>query len=51
VDDEVVSRPAIRPGPGWHEAVLRVPGSLLRTERAHLELTGRYASFCYWFFQ
>jgi hypothetical protein len=51
VDDEVVSRPAIRPGPGWHEAVLRVPGSLLRSERAHLELTGRYASFFYWFFQ
>lgn len=51
VDDEIVSRVAIRPGAGWHEAVFRVPGHLLRSERTHLELTGRYASFYYWFFQ
>jgi hypothetical protein len=51
VDDAIASRPVIRPIPGWHEAVLRVPGNMLGGERARLELTGRYASFYFWFFQ
>ena len=51
VDGEIVSRLSFRPRPGWDEVVFRVPAGLLRSERTRLELTGRYASFYYWFFQ
>jgi hypothetical protein len=51
VDDAVVSTLSIRPAPGWHEAVFRVPGDQLHAERTRVTLTGRYASFYYWFFQ
>jgi hypothetical protein len=51
VDGQPVTRLTFRPHPGWDEIVLRVPGELLVNERARLELTGRYTSFHYWFFQ
>ncbi|HVR72205.1 MAG TPA: hypothetical protein VMT87_15280 [Vicinamibacteria bacterium] len=40
-----------RPAAGWDEWVLRLPGSLLRSERTRLEIAGRYASFYYWAYQ
>jgi len=37
--------------PGWNELVLRVTGNLVRSARPRIEISGRYASFRYWFFQ
>jgi hypothetical protein len=37
--------------PGWNELVLRVTGNLVRTDHTGIEVSGRYASFHYWFFQ
>jgi len=42
---------SFRPGPGWSEVALRVPGYLITGERTRLELRGRYSAFYYWFFQ
>ena len=50
-----VGRPALRLSlplhAGWNEAVLRVPAAALKDDRTELELSGRYASFHYWFYQ
>ncbi len=48
---EVLTSVRFRPRAGWHEQVFRLPGDQLRTQATHLRLTGRYASFHYWFFQ
>lgn len=40
-----------RPHPGWNEVVFRMPGGLLGEGETEVQLTGRYASFQYWFFQ
>jgi hypothetical protein len=37
--------------PGWNERVFRIPGTFLEEGTTALELSGRYASFYYWFFQ
>ena len=48
-------RPAIharfRPGPGWDEAVVVIPGTALTRARTRIQMTGRYAAYRYWFFQ
>jgi hypothetical protein len=51
VNDVPVTRATLRPREGWDEAVLLIPGSALTTPRTRLRLSGRYASFHYWFFQ
>lgn len=38
-------------GPGWSEHVFRIPGHALAEGATELELSGRYASFFYWFYQ
>jgi hypothetical protein len=50
-DGRPVGRVRFRPAPGWDEAVLRVPASLVTSERTRVELAGRYASYRYWFYQ
>jgi hypothetical protein len=40
-----------RPAAGWDDWVLRLPGSLVKTDRPRLEIAGRYASFRYWVYQ
>jgi hypothetical protein len=44
-------RHALRAGPGWSERTIRVAGTLVTTDPVRLRLTGKYASFYYWFFQ
>jgi len=48
-------RVALRAGlpnhPGWNEHVLRIPAELLGSPSTELEISGRYASFRYWFYQ
>ena len=48
---EVLASARFRPREGWDEQVFRIPGHLLRARATDLRLTGRYASFHYWFFQ
>jgi hypothetical protein len=50
-DGEPAAHVRFRPGEGWDEAVIRVPGTALRLPRTHLEIKGRYAAYRYWFFQ
>jgi hypothetical protein len=38
-------------GPGWNEHVFRVPREAVSDGATELQLTGRYASFYYWFYQ
>jgi len=40
-----------RPRPGWDEYVFRIPGGFLKEGSTRLTLSGRYASFFYWFYQ
>lgn len=35
----------------WSEVVLRIPGELIASGRTRIEISGRYTSFYYWFFQ
>jgi hypothetical protein len=51
IDGRMVQRVSFRPLPGWDERRFQVPGSLLQRDRPELLLSGRYASFQYWFFQ
>jgi hypothetical protein len=51
IDGQDAGRSAFRPGRGWHEQVLRVPGTLVQRERPELTISGSYASFYYWFYQ
>jgi hypothetical protein len=45
------ARVAFRPRPGWDERPFRIPGSFLEDGQTTVTVTGRYASFYYWFFQ
>ena len=36
---------------GWSEHVLRIPAALVRSETTSIEISGRYTSFHYWFYQ
>jgi hypothetical protein len=51
VDGRAAAEVRRRPAAGWDEWVLRLPASLIRSERTRLELAGRYASFYYWAYQ
>jgi hypothetical protein len=48
---QVSARVAFRPRPGWDERSFRVPGRFLGDGATTMTLSGRYASFFYWFFQ
>ena len=37
--------------PGWNEHVFRVPGEAVGEGSTRLDLSGRYSSFHYWFYQ
>lgn len=45
------ARVTFRPRPGWDERSFLIPGSFLAEGSTAFVLTGRYASFYYWFFQ
>jgi hypothetical protein len=51
LDGQSAVRETFRTQAGWNERVLRVPGNLVRGPRPRLEVSGRYASFQYWFYQ
>jgi hypothetical protein len=38
-------------GDGWNEHVIRIPADALDEGATELTITGRYASFRYWFYQ
>ncbi len=48
---QLSARLAFRPRPGWDERVFRIPGRFLQEGETELTLSGRYASFHYWFYQ
>jgi hypothetical protein len=45
------ARVTFRPRTGWDERSFRIPGRFLSEGTTSVTLTGRYASFYYWFFQ
>ena len=45
------ARVTFRPRPGWDERSFLIPGSFLAEGSTPFVLTGRYASFYYWFYQ
>ena len=45
------ARIQFRPRDGWDEYLFRIPGGFLKEGRTRLTLSGRYASFFYWFYQ
>jgi hypothetical protein len=51
VDGKTVGRVTFRPRPGWDEQVFRITADRVQEGRTRLQLSGRYASFYYWFFQ
>ncbi len=50
-DGQILPRVTFRPAAGWDERVVRIPGVFVKGERTRLQLSGRYASFYFWFFQ
>lgn len=51
VEDKTVGKVSFHPRPGWDEQVFRVTADRIQQQRTRLTLSGRYASFYYWFFQ
>ena len=51
VEGQTVGRVSFPPRPGWDEHVLRITADRIRAASTRLELSGRYASYYYWFFQ
>jgi len=51
VEGQTVGRVSFAPRPGWDEHVLHITADRIRAASTRLELSGRYASFYYWFFQ
>jgi len=51
IDGTTALRTTFRPGAGWDEEILRIPGAALVRDEALLRVSGQYASFYYWFFQ
>jgi hypothetical protein len=49
--DQTCGRVNFDPGSGWDEVHFQLPADLVREGRNRITLTGRYASFQYWFFQ
>lgn len=50
-DGQTVQRAGFQPRVGWEEYSFRVPSASVKDGRTALVLSGRYASFYYWFFQ
>jgi hypothetical protein len=50
-DGRPAARARFRPGAGWDEALVVVPGAAITQTRTRLDLIGRYAAYRYWFFQ
>jgi hypothetical protein len=51
VDGKTVGRVTFHPRPGWDEQVFRITADRVQEGHTRLQLSGRYASFYYWFFQ
>lgn len=51
VEGQTVGRVTFHPRPAWDEQVFRITADRVRPASTRLELSGRYASFYYWFFQ
>lgn len=51
VEGTTVGKVAFHPRPGWDEQVLRVTADRVQEGHTRLTLSGRYASYYYWFFQ
>jgi hypothetical protein len=51
VEGQTVGKVAFHPRPGWDEQVLRVAADRVQQGHTRLTLSGRYASYYYWFFQ
>jgi hypothetical protein len=51
VDGKTVGRATFHPRPGWDEQVFRITADRVQEGHTRLGLSGRYASFYYWFFQ
>jgi hypothetical protein len=51
IDGQTAVRETFRTQAGWNEHAVRIAGNLVRGPRPRLEVSGRYASFQYWFFQ
>ena len=51
VEGQTVGKVAFHPRPGWDEQVLRVTADRVQQGHTRLTLSGRYASYYYWFFQ
>ena len=51
LDGQHALRDTFRTQAGWNERALRIPGNLVHGSRPRLEVSGRYASFQYWFYQ
>jgi len=47
----VLARSTFRPRAGWDEQLLRVPAAAIEGGPTRLRVSGRYASFRYWFYQ
>jgi hypothetical protein len=50
-DERPVTRARVHPRAGWEEAVIRVPAAAVTKARTRIDLSGRYASYRYWFYQ
>jgi hypothetical protein len=50
-DAKPVGRVSFRPRPGWDEQVFRITADRVQEGRTRIQLSGRYASFYFWFFQ
>jgi hypothetical protein len=51
VNGQPAGTSTFRPRPGWDELLLKVDAGRVAGPRTTLELSGRYASFRYWFYQ
>jgi len=51
VDGQEATRLTFVPRSGWDEQTVRIPARLVTRESVELRVSGRYASFYYWFFQ
>jgi hypothetical protein len=51
IDGQTAVRETFRTQAGWNEHAVRIAGNLVQGPRPRLEVSGRYASFQYWFFQ
>jgi hypothetical protein len=48
---QTVGELRFKPRAGWDEVTFRIPATAVAAGKTHVELSGQYASFYYWFFQ